>query len=229
MDVLLLEVTAAPADSGGGFQVLVFVNDVETTSIGAGLGMDPYDVLIPNNRFIAGLDATTVPVARCECGVYGCGATDVTITREGDRVRWQWHHEKPMQRDAVFDTTAYDREVDRASVDLEWETADRAAGRLILTNTDRALMRGHGLDFCWVDNDYRDQSTFRVCLIEDGRYQVFVNLPWADRSPKALAEEFCTMLGTAEPHEWSASWHAIDRSTAPPTYAGPDWTHEIVG
>jgi hypothetical protein len=31
----------------GGFQVLVYVNDVKMTASGAGLGMDPYDVLVP--------------------------------------------------------------------------------------------------------------------------------------------------------------------------------------
>ena len=35
------------------FEVQIFVNDVEMTKAGAGMGMDPYAVLIPENRFRA--------------------------------------------------------------------------------------------------------------------------------------------------------------------------------
>jgi hypothetical protein len=83
VDTLRLEVSPASDDSGGGFQVEVFVNDVEMTSAGAGLGMDPYDVLIPENRLIASDSPRTTPIARCGCGVYGCGSTDVTISSIG--------------------------------------------------------------------------------------------------------------------------------------------------
>lgn len=47
--------------------------------------MDPYDVLIPENRVVAAEDPKTIPEARCECGVYGCGSTDVRITRTSQR------------------------------------------------------------------------------------------------------------------------------------------------
>ena len=46
------------------------------TAAGAGLGMDPYAVLVPVNRFAAREEPVTIPVARCTCGVYGCGVTD---------------------------------------------------------------------------------------------------------------------------------------------------------
>ena len=50
IDALCLAVAPAGDDAGGGFQVQVFVNDAEMTSVGAGLGMGPYDLLIPTNR-----------------------------------------------------------------------------------------------------------------------------------------------------------------------------------
>jgi hypothetical protein len=49
----------------------MFVNGVEMTAAGAGLGMDPYDLLVPDNRLIATYEPRVVPIARCECGVYG--------------------------------------------------------------------------------------------------------------------------------------------------------------
>ena len=70
-------VTGTPsAAEPEGFQVQIWVNDVEMTAAGAGLGMDPYDVLIPRNRFAVDDAPKTIPVARCNCGVYGCGSTD---------------------------------------------------------------------------------------------------------------------------------------------------------
>ena len=60
----------------GAFQLLVYVSDVEMTSAGAGLGMDPYDVIIP--------------------------------------------------------------------ADHSWETPERTAGRLILTQIDRKHLLGYG-------------------------------------------------------------------------------------
>jgi hypothetical protein len=96
VDTLRLAIAEAGSDAGGGFQVLIYVNDVEMTAIGAGLGMDPYDVLVPENRFVTGDEPHTIPVARCTCGAYGCGMTDATITRDGDRVRWDWDIEVPI-------------------------------------------------------------------------------------------------------------------------------------
>ena len=94
-DSLRFEVTPVVTEIGDGFQVCVHVNDVEMTSAGAGLGMDLYDVLVPTNRLVAAVEPRTLPIARCACGVYGC-ATDITITRDGDLVRWDWSREVPM-------------------------------------------------------------------------------------------------------------------------------------
>ena len=47
------------------------------------MGMDPYDVFVPDNRLVATTESRRVPIARCTCGEYGCGATDVSIVRDG--------------------------------------------------------------------------------------------------------------------------------------------------
>jgi hypothetical protein len=41
---------APDTGADGAFQLLVYVDDVEMTSAGAGLGMDPYDVIMRIHR-----------------------------------------------------------------------------------------------------------------------------------------------------------------------------------
>jgi hypothetical protein len=83
------------------------------TRIGAGMGMDPRELLLPDNTLIASVEPHTIPIARCECGHHGCVGTDVTITRRGDLVHWDWVYVTPIDRSVVFDGAEYDREVTR--------------------------------------------------------------------------------------------------------------------
>ncbi|GAA2088811.1 hypothetical protein IDH50_17355 [Aeromicrobium tamlense] len=105
----------ARADDGGrnGRQLLVFVDDVEMTSEGAGMGIDPRELLVRRNRLIASNVPHRIPIARCSCGEYGCGSTDVTIVRDGEVVHWDWHVEVPVPHGITFDAETYDREVAR--------------------------------------------------------------------------------------------------------------------
>ncbi|MBQ1022767.1 hypothetical protein KBX00_00110 [Micromonospora sp. C95] len=223
VDSLRLEVAPAPGDVGGGFQVQVYVNGTEMTSAAAGLGMDPYDILVPTNRLVAGSQPHTVPIARCECGVYGCGSTDVTITRDGELVHWDWLIEVPMNRGVSFSAAEYDVEVARVAADHSWETAERTAGRRVLTDMDRERLRSYGLKTSWVANDYRDHELFRVALHIDGDYQVFVDTLWRGRGPEEVAHDLTATLALP-PREWRATWHAIKPTlTKPPKIAGPSW------
>ena len=61
----------------------------------------------------AAAEPNTIPMARCDCGDHGCGGTDVTITRRGDEVHWNWSGMTPIDRSVVFDAAEYDREVAR--------------------------------------------------------------------------------------------------------------------
>lgn len=110
LDIVALDPRFA---AGAGFELLVYVNDVEMTRIGAGIGMDPRDVLLPENKLVATAEPHTVAIARCQCGHHGCAGTDVTITRRGDLVQWDWRYATPIDRSVVFDAVEYDHEVAR--------------------------------------------------------------------------------------------------------------------
>lgn len=222
-DMIQFEVAEAPDESGGGFQLLVYVNGAEMTAAGAGLGMDPYDVLVPNNLLVATAEAHKIPIARCECGVYGCGSTDVTIVRDGDLVHWDWLLEAPMNRGATFPAADYDNEVDRLGSSHGWETPDRTAGRLILRDVDRQALLAYRLVPSWVANDRRNAAVFRVALQIGDDYQVFIDFPWEDRTPLELARYVCHTLSHA-PRTWAATWHAIQPSISEaPKIAGRKW------
>jgi hypothetical protein len=115
LDVVALDPQFA---AGAGFELLVYVNYVEMTRIGAGMGMDPRDVLLPENQLVAIAKPHTVAIARCQCGHHGCAGTDVTITRRGDLVHWDWLHATPIDRSVVFDAAEYDREIARIANDV---------------------------------------------------------------------------------------------------------------
>ncbi|MEU4241720.1 hypothetical protein [Actinoplanes sp. NPDC026619] len=226
IDTLRLAVAPAPAEAGGGFQVEVYVNGTEMTSAGAGLGMDPYDLIVATDRLRATPQPHTVPIARCRCGVYGCGSTDVVIVSDGDLVHWDWLIEVPMARGVSFAADRYSAEVERVGADHSWETAERTAGRLVRTHLDREALQSHGLAVSWVANDYRDPRVFRVALKLHDDYQIFVDTPWRDRSPEELADEVRDVLGR-HPAEWRASWHAIKPSLpGPPPIAPRSWKRE---
>ncbi|MEQ7127647.1 hypothetical protein ABN034_24430 [Actinopolymorpha sp. B11F2] len=90
---------------------------MEMTSKGAGMGMGPFDVLIPHNRLVATPDPRRLPIARCECGEYGCASTDVDIVREGEVVHWDWLIDVPMRHGVTSKAPQYDAEVARIGSD----------------------------------------------------------------------------------------------------------------
>ena len=230
LDVLRLDVnTRTGGEMPDEHEVRVFVNGEEQTARGAGLGMDPYDVIVPDNRLVAGPSPRTVPIARCSCGIYGCASTDVTITRLGDRVRWDWSKEAPMRRPAVFDAAAYDREVARFAADTTWEDAGRTAGRLVLTGADWPALGRQGLTPDFVGEDHRAPGVFLLALrYRSDRYQVFLREPWNAGTAEDLAARLLARLSTP-PSDWDASWHSITtRVVDPPAVAGPTWRREDV-
>lgn len=220
---LRLEVAPFPREAHDGFQVLVHVDGIEMTARAAGLGMDPYKVFVPDSRLAATTEPRTVPIARCTCGVYGCGSTDVTIVRDDDVVHWDWSIEVPMDRGVTFDTAQYDSELARLAADHSWETPVRTAGRLVLTGVDRERLRSYGLSLGWVSNSYPDPELFQVSLQIGNDYQVFLDTPWRGRDPEELAREVCATV--ARPlREWDATWYANKPAlTAPPAIAEPSW------
>ncbi len=224
VDRFRLSIARVDDDRPGGFEVQIFVNDVEMTKAGAGMGMDPYEVLVPENRFLATAEPRTIGVARCECGVYGCGMTDATIVRVDDEVHWEWREEIPMNRAAVFAADQYDREVDRAGSDHSWETAGREAGRLILSRTDiAAALAEYDLTCGWVQTAWDDPMRFAVTLGYRSSHQVFLRFDWSRHTPASLAAAIGETL-LLPPQRWDAQWHSIRPGGGPPDIAGDAWT-----
>lgn len=235
-DTVRFEVrSTAPEQSG--HEVLVYVNDVEMTSIGAGMGMDPFDLLIPENRLVATTVARQVGIARCNCGVYGCGATDVVILREGDAVHWDWELEEPIRGGVTFKADQYDAEVARIGADTSWERPEDTTARYVITGADRERLASMGMRVRWAAVDHADHGLFKVALhlaeadpnstIPD--YQIFLRVPRDGRSPQQVADEMLGILSD-DPGNWWASWHPTRLPTStPPDIAGRRWKLESFG
>lgn len=235
-DSVRFEVRAV-GESVGGHELLVYVNDVEMTRIGAGMGMDPFDVLIPENRLVATPDPRQVPIARCECGTYGCGSTDVTIVREGDSVHWDWVYEVPIDHGVTFPADQYDHEVARLAADHSWERPEDTTARLVLQNTDKTALAANGLKVSWAAKDHADHDQFKVALFcgndqydsAEAGYQIFLRVPRTRRSPREVADDMLAELAKP-PRKWRATWHSIKPGvTKAPPMASRRWRHEKVG
>jgi hypothetical protein len=220
----VVETGADVAGVTGAVHVELWVNDVEMTAAGAGLGMDAVDVLVPVHRLVATERPRRVAVARCGCGVYGCGSTDVVVQRVGDTVRWDWEIEVPLDRPAVFDAAEYDREMARVEADRSWETPAHTAGRRVLERADRGRLREHGLELTDAVPDWRNPRIFTAWMVVPERYQVVLDVPWEGRTPEALADEVCRILALS-PTAWTARWmgNTPDTRDVLPAIAGAGW------
>lgn len=220
-----------------GHEVLVYVNDVEMTRLGAGMGMDPFDLLIPENQLVATTTPHQVGIARCECGEYGCGSTDVVIVRDEIAVHWDWEFEAPIRGGVSFKADEYDAEVERLGADRSWERPQDTTARLILTGADREHLTSMDMRLDWVAKDHADHDLLKIALYlgdsdwnsERPGYLVFLRLPRKGRTPQEVATEALGLLAS-DPRSWSAGWHATKRGTAvPPSLAGRKWRQESIG
>ena len=197
--------------------------------------MDPFDVLIPDNLLVATSEPRQVPVARCECGVYGCGSTDVTIVRDGDAVHWEWHHEVPMPHGVTFPADAYDAEVARIAGDHSWERPGETIARLVLERVDRSHLAEHGLVVSWAAMDHRNDKLFTVALfakndVEPGGsgHQVFLRFRRGNRSPEDVAADAVEVLAQ-RPEKWRATWLPTTQGDKRrPALAGFRWRRERI-
>lgn len=212
-------------ESIGGFEVQVFINEVEMTSKGAGMGMEPWDVLVPVNRLRAEETPHQVPIARCECGTYGCGSTDVRIQRQGDAVHWDWLIEKPVSSGATFIAEQYDAEVERISADRSWERPEDTTTRLVLEQADYDWLATHNLRLSWAARDFYNRHLFQVSFMaDDSTFQVFVRFPFADVAPEIVATNILRTL-SADPSTWRATYMRTQRDVGgEPSMAGDGWT-----
>jgi hypothetical protein len=203
-------------------RVIVRIDGVDLCHDDGDDGPNPWDSLVPVNRFAATDDFTTATIACCpSCGPV-CSAIEAQVRREGEVVRWELDDRRGVprvgkRRTILFDAMAYDAEVARIEADRSWETAMHRAGRLILAGVNlptgvqgvRVAVTGAG--------------ELEVWLEEPGRYQIWVDAPWDAQRPDDSADAARALLaGPAA--DWPARWHNIncDRED-PPAYAGLSW------
>src|SRR5262249_2150127 len=153
---------------------------------------DPEDILVAPRP----LDASKphkATVARCRCGVIGCGSIEVNIERSRDDVEWSWGDAESPQA-VSFLAAGYDEELRRALTDTSWETPNRTAARLLANQVDRQTLTSHGLTFTWGSGRVRN-GAFSVALqLEPGPYQVLVHLPWTGETPEVIARKCAELL-----------------------------------
>lgn len=219
IDRIRFAVIPATTEHVGGYEVQVFVNEVEMTSRGAGMGMDPFELLYPVNLLRATPEPVRVPIARCGCGVYGCSETDVIIQRDEWSVTWIWDKKVPGPHTRFF-ADEYDAAVQELLDDHSWEEPVDTAMRLISTGLDHGKLAAEGFALEWQWPDV-DADRLRVAL-SWGDYQVFLDVRHVGREVSDIVDEVLQLF--AEPaYSWPVSYHHIPGSTARPAVAGPGW------
>jgi hypothetical protein len=186
------------------------------------IGLDPADILVNPSPLEAGVNSHKATVARCNCGVIGCGSIEVDIKRSAEFVEWSWGKAGALQA-LRFLASSYSGELRRALTDTSWETPDRTAARLLASQIDRQALAMHGLTFIWGSGRAR-KGAFSVSLrLEPGPYQILVNLPWHEESPEGIARK-CAELLREQPSSWiGAEWFPQQAGLGPPRLAGTSW------
>src|SRR6266446_9016647 len=54
------------------------------------IGLDPDDILVEHCPLLSSSSRHRATVARCSCGVIGCGSVEVDIARSANDVVWTW-------------------------------------------------------------------------------------------------------------------------------------------
>jgi hypothetical protein len=118
-----------------------------------GLGMEPDVLLNPEMPLLPAGPGQSVDVLiqRCDCGDVGCGSLSVTISRDGDAVRWSNFRDANEPVDLgpfTFDAAQYEAELRRAHNDRSWESRAERIARLV-TDELRPEHGGRPLSFEW--------------------------------------------------------------------------------
>ena len=186
------------------------------------MGLDPVDILAAPCPLDARIEPHKATVARCSCGVIGCGSIEVTIKRSADQVEWSWGEAKSAQALRIV-ATSYDEELKRALTDTCWETPDRTAARLLANQVDRQALASHGLTFTWASSRVR-KGSFSVSLsLEPGPYQILIHVPRCGESPEVIAKKCADFLREG-PSNWSGvEWFPQQSNLGPPSLTGPSW------
>ena len=190
------------------------------------LGLDPDDVLVEPSPLLVGCTRGPVTVARCSCGVTGCGSEQVTIRDDSGVINWLLNGKSVLSVDAA----AYTQEVTRALADFSWETPDRTAARLFKARIDASRLQQAGFVLQWASGRVRDgQFTASFRLREQGVYQVLVSVPWRKGlrrqsvAPDVVANDLLAELAKS-PDDWSeVQWSPMEQGIGPPRCGGLGW------
>jgi hypothetical protein len=215
---LRLEVTPSPDTNDHQVRILVDGEDLIAARWPDMIGLDPDALLVAPSplRPGGGHDAT---IARCSCGIAGCGSQEARILVDGERVLWRLAESDEL----AFDGSAYRREIERAERDTGWEPADRTAARLVREGVDRRALAAHGLAYGWASARL-DRDRFTVSLtLEPGPFQILVSVPWTGVDPEPVAAEVVALLARP-PQSWpDVTYSPIGGGDALPSLCGPGW------
>jgi hypothetical protein len=237
-----------PSTSSNDHEVRFFGDetDILSTFWDDSLGLDPDDILVPACQLRASKSPHEALIARCSCGVIGCGDVTVLIQRANREIQWihgadveaarvleagagpgsniaQVNSEHSARQIIGFDAGQYEAEIERALADTTWETPDRTAARLLRTRLESHILKRYGFALQWASGRARP-GTFTIALwLEPGPYQVLVRVPWKKESPEQIAEA-CADLLRQSPDRWrNVEWLPQKPNLVPPRNAGPTW------
>ena len=185
------------------------------------IGLDPDDILLEPCDLKPSSTTHKATLARCSCGVIGCGSVQVEVHLEDDTVVWI-----EPRRSLRFRTAQYIAEIDRAQADTSWEPPDRSAARLIRLLVHQIPLGDNGFSFEWASGRVHP-GRFTVSLrLEPGPYQVLVSVKRSGESPEQLAEEILRLL-SRDPRTWKdVTYFPQRKGLSAPSVVGPGWKVE---
>lgn len=150
------------------------------------MGLDPDDL----GPLLTAVPQEHLLVARCVCGVIGCGDLRVDMRRTENTVEWHCQGRKPL----IFNSTDYDQLIAQLAQDHSWEPVGRTIERRL-----NALFRGtrtaDGHVFAWLSTRCK-ANVLTICAIRDG-HQLLWEIPWDGRSLEAGMEKGGKFLSDA--------------------------------
>lgn len=197
-------------------RALVDGRDILADAFTEGPGEDPKNLLVPGGPLTAESVPHEVRLAEASCTEGCCGALYVTIQHDGDYVlRDDWRNPAEDQVDLPafrFEVQEYQREVERATADRNWEWPARTVARLLeqdLRERTDWLARweceiGAGSALPW------EPDQVNIFLFHPGRAAIREDRPWlqfrmilavSTDDPVDQAERLAEQLIAADPRQ----------------------------
>jgi hypothetical protein len=172
----------------------------------------PPEQLIQSGQLRAADEPHEVKLAEAYCTEECCGALYVTIARDGDQVVWKnWRSPTPAAPppEVRFDAAAYDREVNRAEQDHQWEWPARTLARLVTEQlrADPTILGQWNCRPGWCTAWLKDfdiaRLTFTYPAHRASCHEPFIQfglmIDIAGQSPKTLATQLIESIQNTDP------------------------------